>query len=182
MPDNINWFHSSLPSSKVSENLIIKYKSHFGISWYAQFNILDGRIMFLPVYVFSPKLINFSKDKTFLPSCVWGKQPGANSGEKLKLNYFNQKFHENKVGGISTFEFTSEFAKSVFKHITHFRTVHTDSALWTIHALKKRKWFPNSSETVCLHIISDLFELYTSNKWSGSETLLKNLQLFKDII
>ena len=98
----------------MSENLIIKYKSHFGISWYAKFKILDGKIRFFASNVFNPKLINFSKDKTFLPSCVWGKQSEAISrGEKLKLNYFNQNFDENKVGGISTFEFTSEFSKSV---------------------------------------------------------------------
>ena len=44
------------------------------------------------------------------------------------------------------------------------RTVHDDSALWNILALKMRAWFPNSFESLCLHIIIDLIEQYKSNK------------------
>ena len=47
-------------------------------------------------------------------------------------------------------------------HISHTRTVHTDSTLWTI--LKMRKWLPNIFESLYLHITSDLFEQYISNK------------------
>ena len=42
-----------------------------------------------------------------------------------------------------------------------YRTVHTDSTLWTILAFKMRKWFPNIIESLYLHITSDLIELYT---------------------
>ena len=46
----------------------------------------------------------------------------------------------------------------------NYRTVHTDSTLWTIIAFKMRKWFPNIFESLYLHITSDLIELYISNK------------------
>ena len=39
------------------------------------------------------------------------------------------------------------------------RTVHADSPLWTILAIKMQKWFPNSFESLCLHIFSNLMEL-----------------------
>ena len=41
-----------------------------------------------------------------------------------------------------------------------FRTVHTDSTLWIILAFKMRKGFPYSFESLYLHILSDLIELY----------------------
>ena len=57
-----------------------------------------------------------------------------------------------------------------------FRTVHTDSTIWTILAFKMRKWFPNIFESLYLHITSDLMELYCNRLQaeptaSGSDSL-----------